>query len=229
MRILLVNDDGWDAAGLATLRAVAMEFGEVRSVAPLDKRSGCGHQLTFDRPLNFVECGENAWNVDGMPADCVRVAVARMGPFDWVLSGINDGANLGVDIFHSGTVAAAREAMTLGLSALAISQYRKSMHTAADWSAAAVMCRRVLQQILDRSCEQGKFWNVNLPAMQSGAGLDAVVLAERPCDPSPLPMDYEHRGNQSRFCGVYRDRPRRPGSDIEACFGGEISLSLIGN
>ena len=125
MKLLITNDDGFSAPGIQLLANVAAEFGQVTVVAPACQQSGISHRITFENPLNLVEKGTNAYSVDGTPADCVRVALSLWeGEFDCVLSGINDGANLGVDIYYSGTVAAAREATFFGLRSIAFSQYR---------------------------------------------------------------------------------------------------------
>lgn len=226
MRILVVNDDGWDAPGLAALARLAADFGAVVSVAPLEKRSGCGHQLTFDRPLEFRSCGTGSWNVDGMPADCVRLAVSRLGSFDWVLSGINDGANLGVDSWLSGTVAAAREAMILGIPAMAVSQYRGETQSVFSWEQSADLARPVVEQLLARPPGPGRMWNVNLPdPAEVAAG--KVPVVECDADVSPLPMDYQHDGERSCYAGRYRQRERRAGTDVDVCFSGRIAVTRM--
>src|SRR6516162_8079498 len=107
MKFLLTNDDGIDAEGLAALAEAAAPLGTIVCVAPDSHHSGCGHRVTTDRPLRVRPLGDNRWSLDGTPADCVRVALAHVAPdVDWVLSGVNHGSNLGVDVFHSGTVAA---------------------------------------------------------------------------------------------------------------------------
>ena len=227
MRILVTNDDGWDAPGMELLCKVASEFGEVHSVAPLEKRSGCGHQLTFDRALKFESCGTDCWNVDGMPADCVRLGVSRLGLFDWVLSGVNDGANLGVDTFISGTVAAAREAMMLGIPSIAISQYRRGMSSAFDWKAGGKQLQNVLSCLLQLDLSAGRFWNVNLPDGPENGSNSSGELVFCESDPSPLPMDYRHDESTSKYSGRYHDRARVSGLDIDNCFSGRISITMM--
>ena len=115
MRLLLTNDDGIDAPGLAALERVAALLGEVSVVAPLGHFSGCSHQVTTHRPLRVEGRGERRWAVAGWPADCTRVALRGLGvEADWVLSGINAGGNMWADVYISGTVAAVREAALLG-------------------------------------------------------------------------------------------------------------------
>ena len=115
MRILLTNDDGIDAPGLEALRQAAAPLGEVVLVAPLDTLSGCSHRVTTDHPVRVHERGPGRYAIDGTPADCARVGLYGLArDAAWVLSGVNAGGNLGADVWHSGTVAAAREAVLHG-------------------------------------------------------------------------------------------------------------------
>jgi 5'-nucleotidase len=103
LRILVTNDDGWDAPGIDALKQLAAEIGEVYMLAPQDPHSYAGHRVTTDMPLRLVERAPNQFTLTGTPADCVRVALTTLFPdVDWVLSGINRGGNLGADIFSSG-------------------------------------------------------------------------------------------------------------------------------
>ena len=123
MRLLLSNDDGVHADGLATLAAALEDLGELLVVAPDRNRSGASNSLSLDRPLCPQQLNNGFWSVDGTPTDCVHLAVG--GVFgdlpDLVISGINHGANLGDDVLYSGTVAAATEGRFLGLPAIAVS------------------------------------------------------------------------------------------------------------
>jgi 5'-nucleotidase len=125
MRVLITNDDGIHAAGLKVLTRVAREcFDEVVVVAPTQERSGVGQAISLHRPLRVEPAGENAWAVSGTPVDCVLVALDHLMADrlpDLVLSGINHGANIGWDIYYSGTVGAAREAAIQGIPAVALS------------------------------------------------------------------------------------------------------------
>lgn len=124
MRILVSNDDGVYSPGLATLAAAAAEFGEVRVVAPDVERSSTGHAITSSRPLTYRRTmlpGLTAHRVNGTPADCVALGVHLWEKVDVVLSGLNLGLNLGHGIWHSGTIAAAKQASMLGLRGVALS------------------------------------------------------------------------------------------------------------
>ena len=126
MRILVSNDDGIFSPGLTALAEVASQFGEVVIFAPDFEQSAIGHAITIQRPLQYHRVkmmkGFEAYRVNGTPADCVAMGLFHLGGADLVLSGINLGANLGSDIWHSGTVAAAKQGVLLGVQAVAFSQ-----------------------------------------------------------------------------------------------------------
>ena len=154
--ILLTNDDGWDAPGLAALREASKGLGDCRVMAPLGPKSGCGHVVTTHAPIATVDQPPGRVAVDGSPADCVRVALHRLGPgIDWVLSGINAGGNLGADLHHSGTAAAVREAALHGVRGIAISHYIARGRTI-DWDRAARWTASVLRDLMARPPEPGR-------------------------------------------------------------------------
>jgi len=226
MRIVLTNDDGIDAPGIDALReAVAWLGASPVIVAPAAPHSGCGHRVTTDRPLQVHERGPGRWAVEGTPADCVRIALAELAPdAAWVLSGINDGGNLGADIHHSGTVAAAREAALHGRPALAASHYR-GRHAEIDWRRAARWLEAVLRRVPLGGSGPGEFWNVNFPNLPADAPLPAVV--ECPADGSPLGLGYRRTPDGWAYAANYHDRPRVPGGDVDVCFGGAIAVSRL--
>jgi 5'-nucleotidase len=124
MRILIANDDGIYSPGIAALAEVAQRFGEVRVVAPDVEMSSAGHSITANRPLRIKATplpGVDAWRVNGTPADCVALGTHLWEKVDVVLSGINLGSNLGNGIWHSGTLAAAKQAVLLGMRGIALS------------------------------------------------------------------------------------------------------------
>jgi len=124
MRILIANDDGIYSPGIGALAEVATEFGEVRVVAPDVERSSAGHSITASRPLSYKRTligNFEAYRVDGTPADCVALGAYHWEKVDVVLSGINLGSNLGNAMWHSGTLAAAKQAALLGLRGIALS------------------------------------------------------------------------------------------------------------
>src|SRR5580693_1212209 len=124
MRILIANDDGIYSPGIAALAEVAAQFGDVRIVAPDVEMSSAGHAITSSRPLSYKRTpirGFEAYRVNGTPADCVALGAHGWERVDVVLSGINLGSNLGNSMWHSGTLAAAKQAVLLGLRGIALS------------------------------------------------------------------------------------------------------------
>src|SRR5262249_38904768 len=138
----------------------ARQLGDPVVVAPVTALSGCSHRVTTNEPLRYVPRQAGRFAVEGTPADCVRLARHRLAAdAAWGLSGINSGGNLGADVYHSGTVAAVREAVLPGWPGVALSQYRKrGLET--DWQQAAAWVVRVLRQVLVQPCTPGTFWNV---------------------------------------------------------------------
>src|SRR5882672_6169624 len=144
LKILLSNDDGIDAPGLQALLSAARPLGELVVVAPAGPQSGVSHTVTWEAGVQIEPRGHNRFAVHGTPADCTRLGLLRLVPdANWVLSGINHGANLGADVYYSGTVAAVREAILHGWPGIAFSQYRRAGldHT---WPRATRWTSRVL-------------------------------------------------------------------------------------
>lgn len=225
---LLTNDDGIDAAGLEALRCCVPANTPTLVVAPARPCSECGHSVTTGRPLQIQQRGPLAFAVDGTPADCVRVALHVLAPqlqtpLTAVLSGINHGANLGVDIYLSGTVAAAREASLHGIPAIALSQYRHPDATL-DWSTAPAWITHHLGAFLSHRSTTRGFWNVNLPALPNTSPPSLVYTL---VDSLPLPLRFVREGDSVSYQGDYHSRPRSAGSDVEACFSGHISASFV--
>ncbi|HJR52034.1 MAG TPA: 5'/3'-nucleotidase SurE, partial [Gemmatimonadales bacterium] len=123
MNILVTNDDGILAPGLALLADVCREVANVTVVAPDREQSGTSHSLTLHRPLRPARRPDGAWQIDGTPTDCAMLAIQALMPErpDFVFSGVNHGPNMGEDVLYSGTVAAAMEAVTLGVPGIGIS------------------------------------------------------------------------------------------------------------
>jgi 5'-nucleotidase len=223
--LILTNDDGVDAPGLAALDAAAEGLGRRRVIAPAGPWSGRGHAVTTHEPIRVTPRDGGRLAVEGTPADCVRLALHHLAPeAAWVLAGINAGGNLGADIHHSGTVAAAREAVLHGRPAIALSHYR-ARGRPIDWSVAARQAARVLRLLLDRPWTPGTFWNVNLPHPEPGGPEPEVVFC--PVDPSPLPLSFRVDGDTAHYNGDYQGRARIPGADVAVCFGGRIAVSRI--
>jgi len=162
MRILLSNDDGYFAPGLACLASHLSAIAEVVVVAPERDRSGASNSLTLDRPLNLRRAANGFYYVNGTPTDCVHLAVTGMLDTmpDMVISGINAGANMGDDTIYSGTVAAATEGFLLGIPAIAISLAGKSL---ANYETAARVAVELAQHFGNNKHNQPWLLNVNVP------------------------------------------------------------------
>lgn len=180
MRFLLSNDDGYLAPGLARLAEALSRLGEVTVVAPERDRSGASHSLTLDRPLTVRRAPNGFFFVNGTPTDCVHLAVTGLmdSPPDMVISGINNGANMGDDTIYSGTVAAAMEGFLLGIPSLAVSLVSKRgehFNTAADAAAS------VVQRLMDKPWPAPVLLNLNVPdvAPELLAGIDVTRLGRR--------------------------------------------------
>src|SRR5688500_14435969 len=223
MKFLLSNDDGFEAPGLHALTDAAGGFGELNVVAPVECQSGCSHTVTTQSPLYVELRGHRRAAVLGTPVDCVRVGLHRTAPeIDWVLAGINDGGNLGADVYLSGTVAAVREATLLGKPGMAFSQYRRR-GVQVDRARASRWVQHALERLLAKQLPPGSFFNVNLPCID--AGLPVPELSFCPLDPHPLPVEYRQQEGKLHYQGNYHLRARRAGSDVDHCFAGRIAVT----
>jgi 5'-nucleotidase len=226
MKLLLSNDDGIDAPGLAALLAAAQTVGEPVVVAPAGPQSGVSHMITWESCVRLEQRGERSFAVHGTPADCARLGLLRVEPeAKWVLSGINHGGNLGADVHYSGTVAVVREATLHGWRGIAFSQYlRKDVEP--DWPRATRWVERLLGDLLARPLDPGAFYNVNLPHLEPDTPEPEVVFC--PLDSHPLPLSYRHEEVGRHFYdGNYHARERTPGSDVDTCFNGQIAVTIV--
>ncbi len=225
MKFLLTNDDGIEAAGLAALERAAAPLGATVWAAPHVHLSGCSHRVTTDKPLRVSEKAPGRWAIEGTPADCVRVGLAHLLPeADWVLSGINHGGNLGADVHISGTVAAVREGVLHGKPGIALSHYCKR-GLAIDWDRAVRWVSPLLAELIAQSWVPGTFWNINLPHLTPDAPEPRVVAC--PLETGPLPLCFTQEDGHFHYSGVYHERRRQTGSDVDVCFGGNISVTRI--
>ncbi len=170
MHILVTNDDGVNAPGLVTLAQAMRELGKVSVLAPDRSWSASGHVKTLDRPLRvkaaILSDGTPALASDGAPSDCVALAILGLlpEPVDMVVSGINNGPNLGHDLTYSGTVTAAMEAAISGLPGIAVSlDIPPMLEGALDYSAAAVIARRVVANVIQHGRPTTTLLSVNGP------------------------------------------------------------------
>ncbi len=166
MLILLTNDDGIYAPGLAAMERELEKLGEVYVVAPAVEQSGVGHSITYLSPLIVKELFEarqrRGWAVEGSPADSVKIGIHEFCPRmpDLVVSGINSGLNAGINVLYSGTVAAAIEGAFFGLTSIAVSL---EFNEHANFEKAAKIARRVIEQVLAKKSRAPQLYNVNIP------------------------------------------------------------------
>jgi 5'-nucleotidase len=223
MRILISNDDGIYSPGILALARAASEFGDVRIVAPDVEQSSMGHAITHSRPLRCRETdiGDfEAWRVNGTPADCVALGAHRWGRVDAVLSGINLGLNLGNSTWHSGTLAAAKQAVLLKHQGIAFSAPSLDHHD--DFEHLEPYVARVLDLILGDP--RFPLVNVNMPAQPRG--LRWTRQSVRHYDGSVVPG--QHPQGHEHFWFVVRPiEGVDEGSDRWAVDQGYVSMTPL--
>lgn len=180
MRILCTNDDGIFARGINLNIEVCTAAGEVFVVAPDREQSGASHSLTLHRPLRGMTRGPNRWAVDGTPTDCAMLAIETILPTrpDICISGVNHGPNMGEDVLYSGTVAAAMEAVSLGMPAVAISFAGSDLDLLPTWRERLA---RLVQSIVSAPPAPPTFLNINLPPIpgDQAKGVRITTLGTR--------------------------------------------------
>ncbi len=232
MTILITNDDGIHAAGLLALYSALKQVGKVTAIAPERPRSACGHAITLHKPLRLrgvqMPDGETGYASNGTPADCIALGVSDHvgGRPDLVVSGINLGPNLGVDMLYSGTVAAAMEAAICGIPSFAISV---ASYGKVDFGPAAEFARYLAEQVMAHGLGKASFLNVNLPAVPV-AQIEGVTVTrqgrvrysnriERRTDP--------RGGAYYWLTGERVDSARQPGGDADAIASNRVSVTPV--
>jgi 5'-nucleotidase len=228
-RILVVNDDGLPGAGLLPLIAVLSGLGEVVAVVPEGERSAVSHCLTLRHPLRMREVRAGLYAVDGTPADCARLGLLEVlkGRADLVVSGINDGYNLGSDVVYSGTVAGALEGVLLGAPALSVSRGRS--RRSRDFIPAAEAAGKVAARILARGLPPGVCLNVNVPALPKARlkGFRTARLGRRLYSKK---VEVRRDPNGKRYfwlSGPYVSSVLEPGTDVRAVADGFVSVTPL--
>jgi 5'-nucleotidase len=224
MRILVSNDDGVYSPGIAALANAARKFGDVRVVAPDVEQSSAGHSITATRPVRYRETkifdGIEAYRVNGTPADCVALGMFHWENVDVVLSGVNLGPNLGNATWHSGTLAAAKQAVLLGIRGVALSTPVKD--ESADFSRLEPWIDRALEILLDEACP--KLVNVNFPP--DPRDLRWTALAVDQYDGKIVP-DEDPMGRQHYWFTVVPLERHAEGTDLWAMEQGFVSLTPL--
>lgn len=236
MFILLTNDDGIRAPGLVALYRELATLGEVQVVAPETVQSATGHGITMAGPLMTqrvkVEDAFEGIAVDGRPADCVKLAINQLcggRTPDLVVSGMNSGTNVGINVIYSGTVAAAIEAAFLGLPSIAVSLYlRKEIET--DYARSSVYARRTIEKILSTGLTKGQVATINIPALHPGEEPRGVRIV-RQCT-RPWVDTYERRkdprgGEYFWNTSVFKLGKTEDDTDVAALRDGWITVTPL--
>ena len=228
MHVLLSNDDGYFAPGLAALAAALAAFGEVTVVAPERDRSGASNSLTLDRPLSVRRAPSGFFYVNGTPTDCVHLAVTglleRMP--DIVISGVNHGANMGDDTIYSGTVAAATEGFLLGIPSLAVSLVAAGGD---HYATAARIAAELAERLQRRPFGQPVLLNVNVPDLpyEKLKGLRVTRLGKRH-KAEPVVKANTPRGETVYWVGAAGSaQDAGEGTDFHAVAAGAVSLTPL--
>jgi len=228
MRILVANDDGYSAPGLEALVNALRDLAELTVVAPEVNHSGASNSLTLNRPLSVREAANGFIYVNGTPSDCVHIALTGLMDArpDLVVSGINNGANMGDDTLYSGTVAAATEGYLFGIPAIAFSLVDKGWH---NLDAAAKVARRVVERQLAEPLAAPVLLNVNIPNLPLSAmgPIEVTRLGKR--HPSePVVRSTTPYGETVYWIGpVGNALDAQPGTDFDAIARGSVSLTPL--
>lgn len=228
MRILLSNDDGYFAPGLACLAAAVGRIAQIDVVAPERDRSGASNSLTLTTPLRLHRAANGFFYVDGTPTDCVHLAITGLLEYepDIVISGINHGANLGDDVIYSGTVAAAMEGRFLGLPAIAVSLAGRS---GGNFETAARVVLDLVEKLKNHPLPTDTILNVNVPDVPYDQlnGLEATRLGHRH-KAEPVVKSTDPHGNPIYWVGPPgAEADAGPGTDFYAIRQRRVSITPL--
>jgi len=230
VKILVSNDDGYRAEGIHRLRAALATLAEITVVAPDRNRSGASNSLTLDVPLRVFEAEPGVFFVPGTPTDCVHLAISGLFDFehDMVVSGVNDGPNLGDDVLYSGTVAAAVEGRFLGLPTIAVSLC--TTHAGGGYfETGAEVARVLVAQLLKHPLQQALILNVNVPNVpyEKLRGYRASRLGYRHRS-APVMRAQDPRGRPVYWVGpAGAEQDAGPGTDFETVAAGFVSVTPL--
>ena len=224
-QILLTNDDGIEAPGLEALERMASKLGKVYVVAPAKEQSGAGRSITINHPLRYHEAGTNRYAVDGTPTDTMIMALTLLLDIrpDLVISGINNGSNLGENIYYSGTVAAAAEAAKHGIASIAVSVAAKKN---INFTPAAKFTMHLGHLVLENGLPPGLSLNVNIP---HPCYKNVCITRQSPhIARSLIGEDGELNGSKYYWVheGSFRESPDHD-TDYEAVQNGNISITPL--
>ncbi len=228
MRILISNDDGYQSAGISHLNRALSDIAETTVVAPDRDRSGASNSLTLDQPLRVTRAENGFYSINGTPTDCVHLAITGLleEEPDMVVSGINNGANLGDDVLYSGTVAAATEGRFLGLPTIAISL---TQHNPVHFETAARVAKKLVLQLRDGPLDSNTILNVNVPDLpwEALAGFKVTRLGHRH-KAEPVIREQDPRGREIYWIGpAGAEQDAGPGTDFHAINEGFVSITPL--
>jgi 5'-nucleotidase len=228
MRILLSNDDGYQAPGLKTLASILRSIADITVVAPDRNRSGASNSLTLDSPMRPQIMDNGFISVDGTPTDCVHLAITGLLDHepDMVIAGINAGSNLGDDVIYSGTVAAAMEGRFLGLPAMAVSLVSEKFQ---HYDTAAQVAVMLVEKLQKHPLPADTILNVNVPDVpwEELAGFEATRLGRRHKS-EPVVKTEDPRGRPIYWVGpVGKEEDAGPGTDFHAINNNAVSITPI--
>ncbi|MBI5674605.1 MAG: 5'/3'-nucleotidase SurE [Nitrospirae bacterium] len=232
--ILVTNDDGISSQGIKILAKMLESAGDVYVVAPETEQSAVAHSLTLHRPLKFDKAGKRAFSINGTPTDCVIIGINKLLPQrpDIIVSGINNGGNLGDDVTYSGTVAAAMEGTLLGIPSIAIS-LAKEMNNGADRQRTAALKEaagfavKLTGIVLKNGLPKETLLNVNVPDIKKIKGVKFTVQGKRIYD-NALKELQDPRGRRFYWIGGGASQGRGgENTDIEAVQDGYISITPV--
>lgn len=236
MRILLTNDDGVHAPGLAVLERIARAFtDDIWIVAPAEENSGAGHSLTLSRPVRIRQHEERRFSVSGTPTDAVMLGmgiVLKDKKPDLILSGVNRGANLGDDVTYSGTVSAAMEGALAGIRSIAMSQVysKEGMGDSVPFAAAEAWGEKVLRPLLDAPFVERTVININFPALppEQVQGVKAVRQGFHDYGRGSIVKGTDPRGYDYYWFGLHGiEQTPAHDTDLEAIADGFISVTPL--
>ncbi|MCT4656140.1 MAG: 5'/3'-nucleotidase SurE [Cohaesibacter sp.] len=234
MRILLTNDDGIHAPGLAILEDIARSISQdVWIVAPETEQSGMSHSLTLHDPLRLRQIEEKRFACKGTPTDCVIMGVGHVLPQkpDLILSGVNRGQNLAEDVTYSGTVAGAMEGVLLGIKSFALSQsYGWSSKSQVDWSCTRAHGADVVKKLLDHDLPDQTLLNINFPDCAPDELEGIAITSQGRRDQAQLSVNERHdgRGHPYYWLGFEGRRvDPKTGSDLHAIYNRQVSVTPL--
>ena len=228
MNILLTNDDGYNSIGIEALHRVLSKDYNVFLAAPLTQKSAAGHSISLSKPMKLKEI-IGGYAIDGTPADCIKVALYGLYKdmkFDLVVSGINDGPNMGCDIFYSGTVAGAREGLLNEIPGIACSMQKLAKYE--DYNAAANYINRLISKLSESALTKQVILNINFPLGEVYDTVKITHLGKRVYNDT-IYFEEQENGKYASIIGDCMSFLHCKGSDLNCVDEGGVSITPLSN